>query len=429
MRTLLVATNRAERYMDRMVVRPLPIGLAYLAASIDERRHPFEVLDLMFSRNALADVEAAVRQFRPEVVGLSIRNLDNQSALNPQWHLPAVREIVRRLRSISSARIVCGGPAFSILPAECLGYLEADLGLVGDAAASFAALLDRLDSGADFSDVPGLICREADRVMQSPPELSADFRKQPRLDLLDIRRYHKAGFGVGVVTKLAQSYYASANTPDRFDGHDWRIRPVDDVLEEVRGLTATYGIRKVFFIDSGFNIQPEHAKALCRALISSSQRLRWNSYLRSGECDDELVELMKRSGCSLVLLTGTGNEYSSAQEQVAALDGLRNLTSVCHRAGLPFALTIAFGGIGEDEATVEQKLAFLRQVEPRFAALRVGIRVLPNTPTARAALEEKLISSESELITPTFYTADGVKTWLAERLRAEAAGQPRWNLS
>jgi hypothetical protein len=204
---------------------------------------------------------------------------------------------------------------------------------------------------------------------------------------------------------------------------------VDDVLEEIRGLTATYGVRKVFFIDSGFNVQPEHAKALCQALISSSQKLRWNSYLRSGECDDELVELMKRSGCSLVLLTGTGHEYSSAQDQAAALDGLRHLTDVCHRSDLPFVITIAFGGIGEDETTVEQKLAFLRQVEPRFAALRVGIRVLPKTPIAKAALEEGLISSDSELIRPTFYTADGVKPWLAERLRAEAADQPRWNLS
>ncbi len=111
------------------------------------------------------------------------------------------------------------------------------------------------------------------------------------------------------------------------------------------------------------------------------------------------------------------------------MDGLRDLTDVCQRSDLPFALTIAFGGIGEDETTVEQKLAFLRQVEPRFAALRVGIRVLPNTPIAKAALEEELISSDSELIRPTFYMADGVKPWLAERLRAEAADQPRWNVS
>ena len=48
MKTLLIATNQAERYMDRMAVRPLPIGLAYLAAYIDEERHDLRVLDLMF---------------------------------------------------------------------------------------------------------------------------------------------------------------------------------------------------------------------------------------------------------------------------------------------------------------------------------------------------------------------------------------------
>ncbi|MCH8109723.1 MAG: cobalamin-dependent protein [Chloroflexi bacterium] len=89
MKVLLVATNQAERYMSRMVVRPLPIGLAYLAASIDEEKHQLQVLDLMFSDDALADVDAAVKCFQPDVVGLSIRNLDNQSYLDSEWHLPA----------------------------------------------------------------------------------------------------------------------------------------------------------------------------------------------------------------------------------------------------------------------------------------------------------------------------------------------------
>ena len=39
MKVLLVATNQADRFMDRMVVRPVPIGLAYLAASVDEEGH------------------------------------------------------------------------------------------------------------------------------------------------------------------------------------------------------------------------------------------------------------------------------------------------------------------------------------------------------------------------------------------------------
>ena len=88
MKILLVATNQSDRFMDRMVVRPVPIGLAYIAAAVDERRHETRVLDLMFSDDAAADAESAVREFAPDLVGLSMRNLDNQSMVNPKWNLP-----------------------------------------------------------------------------------------------------------------------------------------------------------------------------------------------------------------------------------------------------------------------------------------------------------------------------------------------------
>ena len=114
MKILLIATNQTDRFMDSMVVRPVPIGLAYLAASVDESRHDLRVLDLMFSEDAPCDVEGAVRDFEPDLVGLSIRNLDNQSSQNSVWNLPGVKDIVERIRGASEATVLCGGPAFSI---------------------------------------------------------------------------------------------------------------------------------------------------------------------------------------------------------------------------------------------------------------------------------------------------------------------------
>ena len=64
MKVLLIATNQADRFMDRMVVRPVPIGLAYLAASVDEERHTLRVLDLMFADDAVSEVAGAVSEFR-----------------------------------------------------------------------------------------------------------------------------------------------------------------------------------------------------------------------------------------------------------------------------------------------------------------------------------------------------------------------------
>ena len=428
MRVLLIATNQTDRYMDRMAVRPIPMGLAYVAAHIDTTRHGLHVLDCMFSADARQEATAAVRHFQPEIIGLSLRNLDNQSYLNPVWYLPAVRDLIDHLRSLCTATIVCGGPAFSILPMACFEYLTPDLGLAGDATASFARLVDRLEVGAPYTDLPGLVYGEGGQTVVREAHFTESFQTPPRFDLLDLQRYDKAGFGIGVVNKLAPYYYPTADGKGQLNGANWRIRPAAAVVDEVRRLQHDYGIRKVFFIDSGFNLPLLQAKELCQALLQAGLRIRWNSYLQLGECDAELIALMRRAGCSLALLPGTAGYAATDTALGEHLEQLSRLTSLCHQEELPFTLSMNFGNPGETRVTVEQKLAFLRQVTPAFATLRVATRILPQTPLARQALEEGVIRGEADLLRPTFYLAAGVRAWLVDHLRDAVAAQPRWHL-
>ena len=427
MKVLLVATNQADRFMDSMVVRPVPIGLAYLAASVDEERHTLKVLDLMFADDAVAEVADAVSEFEPDLIGMSIRNLDNQSSLNPVWNLPAVRDIIERIRQLSDATTLIGGPAFSIMPAECLDYVGADLGIAGDAAEAFATLVERLEAGADYRDIPGIVFRDDandGEIVASEGRFTSSFHRAPRLDLLDMRAYNGSGFGVGVITKLAQAYYPTPGAD--FNGGDWRIREPSEVVDEIRALDDNFGINKVFFIDSGFNIPAEHAKATCRAIIDAGLRVRWNSYVRpSDDADAELMGLMKASGCSLALMAEGGRGGESLVDRLA---GLELMSGLCREADLPFTMNMTFGEPGDSESSVEQKLDFLKRMDAAFSVLRVGTRVLPNTGAAQTALREGLIESESELMRPTFYTDASVRDWIADRLREEAAEYPRWNL-
>ena len=427
MKVLLVATNQADRFMDSMVVRPVPIGLAYLAASVDEERHTLRVLDLMFADDAVAEVADAVSEFEPDLIGMSIRNLDNQSSLNPVWNLPAVRDIIERIRQLSDATTLIGGPAFSIMPAECLDYVGADLGIAGDAAEAFATLVERLEAGADYRDIPGIVYRDDTNdgeIIVSEGRFTSSFHRAPRLDLLDMGAYNGSGFGVGVVTKLAQAYYPTPGAD--FNGGDWRIREPSEVVDEIRALDNDFGINKVFFIDSGFNIPAEHAKATCRAIIDAGLRVRWNSYVRpSDDADAELMGLMKASGCSLALMAEGGRGGEGLDDRLA---GLERMSGLCREVDLPFTMNMTFGEPGDSESSVEQKLDFLKRVDAAFSVLRVGTRVLPNTGAAQTALREGLIESESELMRPTFYTDASVRDWIADRLREEVAEYPRWNL-
>ena len=202
MRILMIATNRHHRLMSRMEARPLPVGMAYVAGHLDRNRHTLKVLDLMFSDDYLFDVESTINEFRPDLVGLSVRNLSNHSYMDPQWALPISKEVIERIRANTKAPIVCGGPAFSLLPRELFAYLEPDLGIAGDAGETFAELADRLEIGEpSYYDLPGLVYQEGSRVIFNGGRCASEFNKPPRLEDLDMAKYRQAGFGIGVLTQ------------------------------------------------------------------------------------------------------------------------------------------------------------------------------------------------------------------------------------
>ena len=165
MRVLLIATNRHSRLMSRMQAQPLPIGMAYVAGALAASQHDVKTLDLMFSDDYLGDVEQTVRAFQPDLVGISMRNLSNHSYLDPQWALPISKEVVDQVRAVTPATIVCGGPAFSILPKEIFDYVEPDLGLAGDAGETLAQLAASLEADASYQDLPGLVYRQNGEVV------------------------------------------------------------------------------------------------------------------------------------------------------------------------------------------------------------------------------------------------------------------------
>jgi B12 binding domain len=431
MRILLIATNRHHRLMSRMDARPLPIGLAYVAGYLDSTRHTVRILDLMFAEeDYLAEVEDAACEFRPELIGISIRNLSNHSYLDPQWQLPITKSVIQRLRMVSKAPIVCGGPAFSILPRECFAYVEPDLGIAGDAGESFAELASRLEIGEpSYYDLPGLVYRNGDQITYNGMRCASEFARPPRLEDLDMVRYRQAGFGIGVLTKLGGFYYPNSAASVPVEEGAWRvIRPIDEVVAEVKDLEQRFDLRKVFFIDNCFNIPAAHSKALCNALMDADLKLHWNTCLAPYGCDAELVGLMKQAGCALVLMNSVSGDSHEGVSIDENLEPLREACRICEEEGLHYTISQRFGEPGETRETVERKLEFFRGLRPAMANLRVGVSVLPGTKESARAIAEGLIADESELIRPTFYIAGEVRDWIVDYLKAEAAKNPRWNL-
>ena len=82
-----------------------------------------------------------------------------------------------------------------------------------------------------------------------------------------------------------------------FYGGNLRQRPIDELVEEIKGV----GRKNVVLVDDNIFVDIPKAKALFEALIPL--KIRWSCQASIDVARDrELVRLMKRSGCMVVLI-------------------------------------------------------------------------------------------------------------------------------
>ena len=206
------------------------------------------------------------------------------------------------------------------------------------------------------------------------------------------------------------------------------MRPIQEVLDEVKGLQQRLGLRKFFFISSGFNVPLDHAKAFCQVLIDAGLNLDWNTGLAPESCDSELIQLMRQAGCSLVIVGDLVVDAFDPADLGTRLDRMLQVCHLCEEGGLPYTIGQTFGAPGETRETVEQKLKFLRAIHPVVANLRVGIRMLPGSRVTHQARAEGRVFDDRELVQPTFYIAHTVKDWIVDYLQAEASQRSTWSV-
>ena len=151
MRVLFISANREE--INMLVV---PMGLGSVAESTRQAGHDVRLLDLMAKPDVKPPVEEAIREFDPHIIGVSVRNIDDQNMEAPSFLLDQAKEVICCCRKISKAPIVLGGAGYSMFPQSALEYLAADMGIQGEGEIAFPALLNCVQESLPVSGVPGL---------------------------------------------------------------------------------------------------------------------------------------------------------------------------------------------------------------------------------------------------------------------------------
>lgn len=430
MRVLLISANRS-----RITMPPFPLGLAYVAANVDGSRHVVRVWDSMFPDDCRASLRNEVRAFRPEAVGISVRNVDDQEMRQPQFLLEEARVMVETCREETDAVLIAGGPGFSLFPQAALDYLGVALGIVGEGEYAFNELLNRLDAGEEVSDVPGLVWRDGGQLRVNPPQWIGELDSLARPDhiSLDAVSYYESRGTANIPNVIAVQgkrgcdqacIYCSSPS---LEGNAIRLRSPESVVNEVEHLRDN-GFSRIQFVDSLFTNPRWHAEAICEELLRRGLDVRWGCTLNPGFADPDLLSLMKRAGCALVMI---GNESGCTRILRHLRKGFQKgdverCFSTCEREGLRYNAFLLVGGPGEDRESVEESVELLERHSPQQVTVTVGIRLYPGCELAELANEEGVTSPDADLLAPTFYLAPAVRDWIWDFLEPVMKRNPHW---
>ena len=135
MKVLFISSNT-----ERLNMVTIPLGLGLVCAAARSAGHEVAFLDLLSEANPRGAVRRAISSRAPDVIAISVRNIDDQCRANPRFLLEPVRDVVEECRRLSSAKVVLGGAGYSIFPREALAFRGADYGIAGDGEAAFVTL-------------------------------------------------------------------------------------------------------------------------------------------------------------------------------------------------------------------------------------------------------------------------------------------------
>ncbi|MEW6379964.1 MAG: lipid biosynthesis B12-binding/radical SAM protein [bacterium] len=410
MKILLVSSNVAETPYP-----VYPLGLSMIAAALRKAGHGVRQFDFLQNGQSLDALANAIGDYSPDLIGISIRNIDNVNLLHEQRYISIVKGIVHSIRQQTDAPILLGGAGFSLLPQEILSEAGADYGIIGEGESLAVDFVNKIAQGI----------YPKDRLLRSPSSLRGEDIPSADYDSGLMGFYSQSGSMAGVQTKRGCSHKCVYCSYPFLEGSVIRCRDPKAVVDDIQTLINEHKIRYIFFTDSAFNDPQKHYLSVIREMEKRRVSIPWTAFFTPKGMDEEDVALMKQTGLRAAEIGA--DAASDTTLRMLGKSFLFNDIVACNdlfaRHGVATAHYFMFGCPGETKETVREGIENIKSLQGTVSFIFMGIRILPDTALADRARREGLLAAGQNLLEPLYYLAPGIeRKWLEETLTRAFSG-------
>ncbi len=399
MRILLTLPYNASHKRD------MPdLGLGYLAACLKKDGHEVHLFLRVQGRSYEKRFLDLVRQGKFDIFGIKVF---------PPSIIEAKRT-VELIRSVNgNGTVILGGPQVSGDPQGIFNLIpKIDYAFHGEAEIGLVEFVKTLESNSISDDalsrIPNLIWRQGSKIIvnenQSVHDLDA--LPFPAWELMEPKYFPRTSVNCYSQKWPVAPIVLSRGCLNRctfcvigpLTGYKIRSRNARSLIEEVKMLKRDYGVKEFHFVDNNCAHHSVPLRDVCKLFISEKMNIAWAAPngIRIDSIDEELVDLMKQSGCyqvSVGIESGSSHILKQIRKGIT-LDMVRKKIKLLRDAGIDVMGFFMIGFPGEMLSEMKETISFAKSLPLTSAAFSIFCP-FPGTEAYREIFKNQNVSMET----------------------------------
>ena len=407
--TFLNPPQTNSKYKFLGVVAP-SLGIGYMAAVLEKNGYDVDVLDASALELTYDEIGEDILKRNPDIVSIS--------ALTPT--IGVALDSADKIKQVKPDTIVVLGgyhPTFEY--ESVLEEPSVDVVVRGEGEYTFLDLVRTVENGGDLADVQGLAFHDENNfslvVTPDRPIIEdLDELPFPAFHLFPMEKYRILNITTNVATIITTrgcpmqcSFCSSA----ALHGHHLRRRSPENVCDEIEVRLNEQNIDTIAFMDDTFTLNKKFVSDFCAEIKRRNLKFWWGCTSRVDTLDEELLQLMKDSGCITIFI---GVE-SADQQMLEKMN--KNITvsktekafKLARKVGIRTIASCVIGMPEDTKESMKKTIDFVKSLNPNYALYSLATPY-PGTRFYNETFKKNLIQikdwSKYTLIDPVLETTD-----------------------
>ncbi len=352
-----------------------PLGILSVAAFLEQNGFSVKVMDGPVSGMSSRDMADAIARESPMVVGIS--------SITATYH--RAYELAKNIKDLQDIPIMIGGPHASIMPQEILKDSVFDIAVAHEGELTALELMQgfrkkpgMLRDMKSLKKIDGIFFRYGKKVFRTKPKRlieNLDILPFPARHLVDLKSYkplpnqYKRLPITNMVAIRGCPFSCTYCSNSSVFGKRIRAFSPQRVVDEMRHLRESYGIREVSFWDDNLTIDRKWMNAVCDLIIAEGLDMTWCCYGRVNTVDPETLRKMSKAGCWNIFygLESGNQELLDIIKKGITLQQVRDAIKWTKSAGIETRGSFMIAMPGETPAMARKTIDFAIELDLDYA--------------------------------------------------------------